>query len=193
MMTKHAVPVLFLAVAAAFTAPAAIAATKAKHPVAKASAPAHAAPKAQEPVVLTPEQLAIAQRVQVGKINCELGAVVTLSPDAQSAGRFVLELGHSHYAMVPVVSSTGAIRLEDEANGALWLQLGNKSMLMNQKEGKRLADGCMTPDQMQVAQALESNPAPSLFDASKDASVPGQGTELASTAAAKPKSKSKSK
>ena len=78
---------------------------------------------------------------------------------------FVLELGKQRFSMAPVVTSTGAIRLEDAQAGAVWLQLGNKSMLMSQKLGKRLADACVSPDQALVAQALERNPAPSLLDA----------------------------
>jgi hypothetical protein len=37
------------------------------------------------------------------------------------------------YRMVPVASRTGALRLEDEKAGAVWIQIANKSMLMNQK------------------------------------------------------------
>ena len=32
--------------------------------------------------------------------------------------------------------------LEDPKGGAMWLQLGNKSMLISQKQGLRLADEC---------------------------------------------------
>jgi hypothetical protein len=66
--------------------------------------------------------------------------------------------------MVPVLSKTGAIRLEDEAAGVVWLQLANKSMLMSQKLGKRLADACVNAEQLIVARDLERNPAPSLLD-----------------------------
>ena len=69
--------------------------------------------------------------------------------------------------MHPVVTSTGAIRLEDNHDGgAVWLQLSNKSMLMDQKAGKRLADECASPAQLAVAEALKKNPAPSLLDMS---------------------------
>jgi hypothetical protein len=63
-----------------------------------------------------------------------------------------------------VLTSTGAVRLEDEKSGAVWLQLANKSMLMNQKQGKRLADDCMNPDQLRVAKAMERSPQPGLLD-----------------------------
>lgn len=139
---------------------------------AKAALRAAAEPEALAPVVLSPEQEAIARKVLVGKIQCELAVQVTMTPDAHSLGRFVLEIGRKRYLMEPVVTSTGAVRLEEASSGAVWLQLANKSMLMNQKEGKRLADDCMNPDQLLVAQALERNPVPGLLDAPKAALVP---------------------
>ena len=114
---------------------------------------------------LTPAELAIAERVQVGKIPCELGASVTLTADAKNPGYFDMQGKNFNYRMFPVVTSTGAIRLEDQKAGAVWLQLGNKSMLMNQKQGIRLADECTSPTQLAVAQNLKSNPPVSLLDA----------------------------
>ena len=50
----------------------------------------------------------------------------------------------------------------------MWLQIANKSMLMNQKLGQRMADECMSERQNAVAQAMRTNPAPGLFDAPAD-------------------------
>ncbi len=116
-------------------------------------------------VALTPAELAIAERVYQGKLPCELGAFVTLTADEKSPGYFDVHIKQQKYRMFPVLTSTGAIRLEDQKVGAVWLQLANKSMLMNQKLGQRLADECMSPDQAIVAQRLISNPAPSILDA----------------------------
>jgi hypothetical protein len=44
------------------------------------------------------------------------------------------------------------------------LQLANKSMLMNQKLGKRLADSCMNADQIRVARSMELAPGPGLLE-----------------------------
>ncbi len=114
---------------------------------------------------LSPAELAIAERVHVGHLPCELGNTVTLSVDPKTPGYFNLQMGKIRYRMFPVETSTGAIRLEDQKNGAVWLQLANKSMLMNQKLGKRLADECMSPIQVAAAEALKKNPAPSVLDA----------------------------
>lgn len=144
---------------------------KVARPASKASAvaPAH---ETLAPVDLSSEQLAIARKVLVGTIQCELSVVATMREDERSAGRFLLDMGHHRYVMVPVATSTGAVRLEEAASGAVWLQLANKSMLMNQKLGQRIADDCMNPQQLLVAQALLVTPAPHLLDAPKDALVP---------------------
>ncbi len=128
--------------------------------------------EAPAPAVLSAEQLAIAERVQVGTSRCELAVVVTVRADAHTAGRFVLDAGHKRYSLDPVVTSTGAVRLEDMTSGAVWIQLANKSMLMNQKLGQRIADECMNPQQALVAQALLKAPAPHLLDVPVEALVP---------------------
>jgi len=174
-MMKHLIVGLLLPLAMALPAQAVEPAkpvAKTKRSPAKAALRAAEEPEALAPVVLSPEQEAIARKVLVGKIQCELAVQVTMTPDAHSLGRFVLEIGRKRYLMEPVVTSTGAVRLEEASSGAVWLQLANKSMLMNQKEGKRLADDCMNPDQLLVAQALERNPVPGLLDAPKAALVP---------------------
>ena len=114
---------------------------------------------------MTPAELAIAERVQVGKIPCELGASVTLTADAKNPGYFDMHGKNFDFRMFPVPTSTGAIRLEDQKAGAVWLQLANKSMLMSQKLGIRLADECTTPTQLEVAQNLKLNPPASILDA----------------------------
>ena len=113
---------------------------------------------------MTPAELEIAERVQVGKLPCELGASVTLTADAKNPGYFDMQGKNFNYRMFPVVTSTGAIRLEDQKAGAVWLQLANKSMLMNQKLGIRLADECTSVAQLEVAQNLKLNPPASILE-----------------------------
>lgn len=116
---------------------------------------------------MTPAELAIAERVHVGSLPCELGASVTLTADTKTPGYFDLQGKNFKYRMFPVATTTGAIRLEDKKGGAVWLQLANKSMLMNQKLGIRLADECVSPSQVAVAEAMKLNPPASVLDAPK--------------------------
>lgn len=113
---------------------------------------------------LSPDELAIAERVHVGRIPCELGAFVTVSPEPASPGHFHIEGKGFKYFMAPVATTTGTVRLEDKKGGAVWLQIANKSMLMNQKLGQRLADECMSPEQTLVAEAIKKNPPVSVLD-----------------------------
>ena len=141
---------------------------KAKAPQKKESP--KSVPMAEEPV-LAPHEINIAERVHVGTLPCELGASVRMTADASAPGYFTLQGKGYKYRMRPVATSTGAIRLEDEKAGAVWLQLANKSMLMDQKNGRRLADECAHPDQVAVANDMKVNPPPALIDVS-NAAIP---------------------
>lgn len=111
-----------------------------------------------------PDELAIAERVHQGRMPCELGASVRLEADASQPGYFHVHGKGFRYRMHPVSTSTGAIRLEDSKAGAVWLQLANKSMLMDQNKGRRMADECANPEQMAFAEGMKTNPPPVLFD-----------------------------
>jgi hypothetical protein len=84
--------------------------------------------------------------------------------------------------MFPVLTTTGAIRLEDRKAGAVWLQLANKSMLMNQKLGTRIADECASPAQIAVAEAIKLNPPVSVLDAPKVVATAPASVAAASSA-----------
>ena len=120
---------------------------------------------------LTPAELAIAERVHVGHLPCELGASVTLSADPGTPGYFNLQGKSFSYRMFPVQTTTGAVRLEDPKAGVVWLQLATKSMLMNQKQGTRLADECISPVQLAMAQSLKSQPAVTPFEPARPVAV----------------------
>lgn len=96
---------------------------------------------------VTPEQLAIADRVLTGLIACEFGQQVLLEPIADQPAHFRLAFQGSYYTVVPEATSTGAVRLEDKRAGVLWLQIPSKSMLINTKIGQRLVDDCVPPAQ----------------------------------------------
>ena len=115
------------------------------------------------PTSLSPELL-IAQQIHQGNLPCELGASVRVEADARQPGFFHVHGKGFRYRMFPVQTTTGALRLEDKTAGAVWLQLANKSMLMDQKRGRRLADECAHPDQLAYAETMKTNPPPSLID-----------------------------
>lgn len=190
---------LILATAVILAAPAMLLAqtaepAKAAPKAAPAAAATPVAPKARAPIrrsaakaveeatpidddlsiKLSAEDLEVAKRVYVGVIPCELGASVTITPNDKRPGFFLVQTKSARFRMHPVESRTGAIRLEDPRAGAMWLQLGNKSMLMSQKVGQRLADECMSPAQMTYADELKKNPLPSILDAPAAHKAPAQ-------------------
>ncbi len=113
---------------------------------------------------LSPAELEMARAVHVGVMACELGASVTVATTRREGFFLVSTSKGMKFRMHPTESRTGAIRLEDPKRGAMWLQLGNKSMLMSQKLGQRLADECQSPEQAAVALTLKNNPPPSILE-----------------------------
>jgi hypothetical protein len=137
---------------------------RSKPKVNRTVAPVVLADPVLEPLVLTDEDKALIEKVSLGSVACELGARVSLTMSLAQPGRFLLEHNQRRFHMVATPTTTGAVRLEDAAQGAVWLQLANKSMLMDQKNGRRLADACMSAAQIQVAEAMERTPPPGLLD-----------------------------
>lgn len=153
---------------------------KAKPPLAQRVARATPAPQALAVIEeLSSEQKTLALRVVSGSFPCAQGARVELQPDARHEGRFILALGKQSFSMVPVATDSGAVRLEDAAHGGVWLQLANKSMLLHQKQGRRLADDCMTAEQARVAAAMERDPASHLLEGQPEGRRPAAGVAVA--------------
>jgi len=182
MKIFYITPLLLACWGLAFEASAQNAVAKTSKPAAKPAKPRQAAPAnsvsrteirstatqmaagiAAAEAALEPAELAIAESVHTGVMPCEMGTSVTLASDPAAPGYFDMHGKNFRFRMVPVITVTGAIRLEDRQAGAVWLQLPNKSMLMNQKIGQRMADGCMSQSQLVVAQAMKDAPPPDLL------------------------------
>ena len=155
-MAKHRFPLLARLVLGAGVALALTGAASAE-PARRVKPPA-------EPAALSDAQLALAAYVAIGNIPCELGQTVNMRADPERPGYFQLQLKEQRFQLHPVESATGALRLEDPSRGAVWIQLANKSMLMDQRQGKRLADECASALQQANAVQLKLNPAPNLLD-----------------------------
>ncbi|HSV36159.1 MAG TPA: hypothetical protein VLI46_11425 [Ramlibacter sp.] len=159
-----ATPALVLAQAPVLSKPAAKTPAKSKLAPSAQKAVEENTPIEDDPsIVLSEADVEVARRVHVGEIKCELGASVKVTPMKREGMFMVTTKGH-RFRMHPVESRTGAIRLEDPKRGAMWLQLGNKSMLMSQKLGQRLADECQSPQQLTYAETLKANPLPSILE-----------------------------
>jgi hypothetical protein len=119
---------------------------KAKAPAktAKTAKPAPAA-KALPPADQT--QLDAAERTLFGEYACEFDQKIDVGMNPKTPGYVDVKFKNSIFTMKPVLSSTGALRLEDVTGRTLLLQIANKSMLMDTKIGQRMVDNCVHPEQ----------------------------------------------
>jgi len=106
-----------------------------------------AKPATQQFAALSAEQLNTADRVLTGQSRCEFDQSVNVAAVPSQKGWFNVEYKGKSYLMAPEATTTGAVRLEDKKNGMMWLQIANKSMLMNSKIGQRMVDNCVHPSQ----------------------------------------------
>ncbi len=140
-----------LALSAALTAALLGAAVLTSLPVAaaEAAAPVKKKPAAKAPALpeLSAEQIANAGRVLTGPSACEFDQTVSVAAAPEKEGYFKVAYKGKSWLMVPEPTTTGAVRLEDKKNGLVWLQIANKSMLMNAKAGRRMVDNCVHPSQ----------------------------------------------
>ena len=121
-----------------------------------------AAPKAAAkapPVDLTPpaspEQVDAAQRVFYGVYDCESDQKLDIVADPKHEHYVEVKHLKSVFTMKPVLSTTGAIRLEDVRGETLMVQIAAKSMLLNVKTGHRIVDACITAKQRELMDAAK--------------------------------------
>lgn len=143
--------------------PAVKAATPTKTAKIAKAAPAKKTPAPPpEPVLADANeaQLAAAERAYLGEYACEFKQTVHIEKHPKVAGYINVGWQKQTFTMKPVLSSTGALRLEDVTGRTLMIQIANKSMLLDTKIGQRLLDDCIHPEQarlMAEAKAAQIN------------------------------------
>ncbi|MGH8797375.1 MAG: hypothetical protein ACREXI_09985 [Caldimonas sp.] len=128
---------------------------KAKSSTHRTAKKAPAKPVETAPADATPEQFAAAEKVYYGAYDCEFNQKVDIEKNAKYPGYVDVKSGKSVWAMKPVVSSTGAIRLEDVKGETLMVQISSKSMLLNVKTAHRIVDACTCPQQRELVAAAK--------------------------------------
>ena len=83
--------------------------------------------------------------------------------------------------MKPVLSTTGAVRLEDVKGETLMVQIASKSMLLNVKTRHRLVDACISPRQRELLEAAKTSQPADVTEGeaalpTDGSSPPGEGT-----------------
>jgi hypothetical protein len=126
-------------------------AKKAAKSTGKAKGKAAPAEKALAPADST--QMEAAERTFLGVYSCELDQSIDVGMNAKAPGYVDVSFKKKTYTMKPILSSTGALRLEDVKGGMLLIQIANKSMMMDTKAGQRVVDGCVHEKQRAAAAA----------------------------------------
>jgi hypothetical protein len=141
-------PIVAALIASALAAAPALAADRIKQPAKPAAktAPAPAFTVADA----SPDQVKAAELVFYGSYDCEFNQNVSVVQSTKHPAYADVKFGHSSWLMKPVLSSTGAIRLEDVHGQTLMVQIASKSMLLDVKAGKRLVDECICPKQREL-------------------------------------------
>jgi hypothetical protein len=153
----RAIAALTLALAAAGVAAQTAAPAKAQvkppaKPAATRSVPK--GPPAPPPLPAAPgEQMAAASMAHFGTYHCDFSQTVEVALNPKHEGYIDVKFGKQAWIMKPVLSSTGALRLEDVKGRTLMLQIANKSMLMDTQAGRRLVDECLHEKQRDFVKA----------------------------------------
>ena len=120
-------------------------------------------PPAAEPLAPAVAASQAAGEVWAGAYHCEHAEKVSLRPGLAS-DQVELQWKAQRWQLRRMDSRSGAMRLEDASARMVWIQLPNKSMLLDQRLGRRLLDECQHDVQVQTAAQMKTNPPPALFD-----------------------------
>ncbi len=135
-----------------------------------------------------PEQIDAAERVFYGTYDCEFKQTIDIVASPKFPAYVSVKHAKAEYLMKPVLSSTGAIRLEDVRGETLMVQIMNKSMLLNVKTAQRIVDDCVSPKQRELIEAARLAKAAEAASAAASGAAPAAPASAASDAAATPAS-----
>jgi len=172
-LVRAAAPILAALIAGAFAASTAVAADPPAKPAAKPVAKKAAAPAPAVTYVVpdaTPDQVKAAEMVYYGAYDCEFQQTVSITQSPKHSAYVDVKHSKGTWLMKPVLSGTGAIRLEDVRGETLMVQIASKSMLLNVKTAQRIVDDCVSPKQRELM--AEAKAAKAAADASGAAAAP---------------------
>jgi hypothetical protein len=91
-----------------------------------------------------------------GQMHCADKVMVAITENKLPHHHYEIDIDKVKYQALRVVTDSGAVKLEDKRHGIVWLQMSNKSMLFDEKRGKRLATDCRTEEQKVVQKAMDT-------------------------------------
>ncbi len=93
-------------------------------------------------VVAPPAPRYSALTMHAGTYQCELNRRVLVRQVSADQSEAVVGWNSRDYTLRMVQTSTGALRYEDKVSGLTWISVLGKSMLLDTKHGKQLANEC---------------------------------------------------
>lgn len=128
-----------------------------------ATAAAAAAAAAPTLALATEEQRHAFGLAHLGEYQCEFKRLIRVLANPRHEGYVDLHFDKQVVTARPVLSSTGAIRLEDVKGRFLMVQIAFKSMILDTRIGQRVADDCQHDNHHEARRAAsEAPPAPGL-------------------------------
>lgn len=116
-------------------------ATQAPAPEPKAAAPV-AAPKPAPVAKSKPSRGHSALSMRSGTYKCDLDRRVVVRSVSADQSLAVLNWNKRDYQLKAVSTASGALRYEDQGSGLTWITIVGKSMLLDTRQGKQLANDC---------------------------------------------------
>ena len=133
-----------------------------------------AAPREVKLPEATPDQEKAAELVYYGVYECEFNKNVNILASAKHHFYVDVKHGKTTWLMRPVLSTTGAVLLEDVKGQTLMVQIASKSMLLNVKTRHRIVDACISPRQRELLEAVQASKPADGTDG--EATLPTDGT-----------------
>lgn len=155
---------------------------------ATAAAGAAAAATATTLALASDEQRHAFSLAHLGEYQCEFKRMIRVLAHPKHEGYVDLYFDKQVVTARPVLSSTGAVRLEDVKGRYLMVQIAFKSMLMDTKISQRVADECQHDAHHEARRAAaEAPPAEGLGIAGPSSPSSSAGPTAPTTPAAAPK------
>lgn len=80
--------------------------------------------------------------------QCNLGDKLTLYKNAADDSYVNLRWNNKMYRMSRQATTSGAERFENKSDGLVLISIASKSMLLDSKKGRQLANECRNPEQI---------------------------------------------
>lgn len=82
------------------------------------------------------------EAVQAGLYRCHQGAQILVKNIAPDLGSIVVRFKGKEHLLFAIETDTGAVRYQDKRTGMTWIKIPSKSMLLDSKLGRQLANDC---------------------------------------------------